>query len=282
MGIQTVKGYIYAEIDYDGANVSCINTDKGLVLVDTPLFLKDISTWKEFILERNPKGVYYIINTDHHFDHIMGNNQLGGTVIMHQAAREEMLKEGMTLREGMAGMFPDRTQSEIDFILKEPFVPAHITFDDELLLYMGNCTLRVIHARGHTKGTLCVYVVEDKVLITGDDVVGGLHPYKGQAIFADWLETLKKLENLDIDIIIPGHGEICDKKELNRMIIYFQQMGEITKDLINKGMSRDEIVKEVHRAMINYYDIDPERKERTEAMFDEGTARLYDEITGIS
>jgi glyoxylase-like metal-dependent hydrolase (beta-lactamase superfamily II) len=277
MSAQTLKNRIYTEIEYDGANVSCIDTGEGLVLIDTPLLQKDISHWQGFVAGLNDKDVRYIINTDHHFDHIIGNKQLGGTVIMHEAARAAMLTEGMTLRESMAGMSPGRTQEETDFILSEPLIPAHITFSDEMTLHLG-CTFRLIHTPGHTPGTICVHLVEDKVLFTGDNVVVGSHPYKGQGNFGDWLATLKRLEEMPADTIVPGHGEVCDKAGLKQVIRYFEELLTMTKDLLEKGVPREDVVAQVRDGLLGCYEIEPEMKEGAEAIFDEGTRRLCDEL----
>jgi glyoxylase-like metal-dependent hydrolase (beta-lactamase superfamily II) len=278
MSVEIIKDYIHARLDFEGANVTCINTEQGLVLVDTPMLPWQIAQWKEFVLGLNSLGIQYIINTDHHFDHVLGNNQLEAPVIMQRTARDEMLTPGRTLREEMVSDAVGWPKEEMDFVLGETLVPARIAFEEDLWLHMGNCTMRLVHTSGHTGGTLCVYLVEDRVLIPGDSVQTGQHPYKGQAIFADWLTTLEMLQKLDVDIIVPGHGEVCRRDAIEKMHTYFQKLWDSVAERHKEGTPKDRVIEEVHAKMIGYYDVDPEAREWVEATFDLGTARLYDEI----
>lgn len=278
MPIEQVKDDIYVNVEYDGANVACINTDAGLVLIDTPMLPKDINHWQSFLTGLNPKGVQYIIVTHHHFDHIIGNRTFGGKVIMHEIAKDEMLEKNGTLRESMAPYAPGRTAEEIDFILSEPLILPEITFSDELSLCFGNVNFQLIHIGGHTRGSICVYMEKEKALFAGDNITGGYHPYKGNANFKEWIEALQFLSCLDIDLIISGHGVVCEARELDRYIEYFTRLWFRTEHLIKKGKSKDEIIKKVHEEMFGYFKVDPERLEGAKMMFDLGTARLYNEI----
>ena len=84
--IQTYKDRILVETEYDGANVSCIRTQKGLVLVDSPFLPGDAREWAGLIRERTGRDVAFQINTDHHFDHVMGNEFLTDNIICHNTA----------------------------------------------------------------------------------------------------------------------------------------------------------------------------------------------------
>ena len=137
MGIEAITRRIHANVEYDGSNVACIDTGEGVVLVDTPMLPNDIAHWKRFVLGLSPKGIRYIAITHAHFDHIIGCNQLGGTVIMQRGGRETLFEEDATLRESMAGLSPDRTQEEVDFILSEPLIASEITMEKELTLNLG-------------------------------------------------------------------------------------------------------------------------------------------------
>ena len=123
MSIEKISEHIFANVEWDGGNIACINTDEGVVLVDTPMLPEHIAEWKAFVLGLNPKGIKYIINTHIHFDHIIGNYQLGGTLIMHEKMRENLFKENATLRESfVVPGTPGRTQEQIDI---QTVVPGH-------------------------------------------------------------------------------------------------------------------------------------------------------------
>lgn len=278
MGIDRIKNRVYVNTGYDGANVACIDTDKGPVLVDTPMLAKDIAHWGSFLSGLNPKEVPYIIVTHSHFDHIIGNKTFTGPVVMHEAALQQMLKEGGTLREAMAPLAPGRTKEDVDFILSEPLVYPEITFEEDLSLHVGGVVFRLFHIGGHTPGSLCVYLENEKIILPGDNVTAGLHPYKGDGNFRDWIDSLKFMKSLDAEVIIPGHGEICEAGELDRFIEYFTRLWHMTENLIKKGKPKEEIVEKVHERMFGYFEVDPARLEGAKMMFDMGTARLFNEL----
>lgn len=278
MDIKEIKGRIFVNVDYELANVACINTGEGLILVDTPTLPRDISHWKKFLKNLGPGNVKYILITHHHFDHIMGCNQLGGKVIMHEKARSEMLQKDGTMREVMARTLPGWSREEVNFVLSEPIVMPEITFSNSMSLFLGDVTLRLFHLGGHTEGSLCVYVEEDKVLFTGDNVSAGQHPFRGHGNSAQWIKALRWMQDLEIGVIIPGHGEVCQKDELDRLMEYLVRLSNITEDLIKKGVEREGVLKKVKQMMIDYYEIEPDLLEVTSRLFDLGTSRLYDEI----
>lgn len=75
--------------------------------------------------------------------------------------------------------------------------------------------IHILNTPGHWKACLCVYLPSSKVLFAGD------------TIFGPNIDSLEKLSKLDIRCIIPGHGRLCDTKEISRHITYFEEL--ITK-----------------------------------------------------
>jgi cyclase len=278
MGIEAITEQIHANVEWDGSNVACINTSEGVVLVDTPMLPKDIAQWKKYVLGLNPKGIRYIIITHTHFDHIIGCNELGGTVIMQQKGRGSLFEENATLRETMAGLSPDRTREEVDFILSEPLIPSEITMGRELTLNLGETTLELHHVGGHSADSIIVHAVEEKILMAGDNITSATHPYKGHACFADWIEALEYMNTLDVETVIPGHGETCGPDEIARFIEYMKRLWKVTAESMRAGLSCDDTVRRVADQMFGHFETDAARLEAAKMMFDLGTKRLYREI----
>ncbi|MCP4751090.1 MAG: hypothetical protein GY866_09365, partial [Proteobacteria bacterium] len=65
--MQIYKKRILVETEYVGANVACISTERGLVLMDSPFLPRDARDWKRKIQEQTGRDIAYIVNTDHHF-----------------------------------------------------------------------------------------------------------------------------------------------------------------------------------------------------------------------
>ena len=70
--MQTYKKRIFVETEYLGANVSCISTKKGPVLIDSPFLPRDAEDWARRIRELTGQDIAYLINTDHHPSMMVG------------------------------------------------------------------------------------------------------------------------------------------------------------------------------------------------------------------
>jgi glyoxylase-like metal-dependent hydrolase (beta-lactamase superfamily II) len=77
-------------------------------------------------------------------------------------------------------------------------------------LVLGDIELKVISAPGHSPGSICIYWKERKALISGDVVfdqsIGRTDLPGGQGALLK--ESIRKLATLDVDFLLPGHGEI--------------------------------------------------------------------------
>ena len=86
------------------------------------------------------------------------------------------------------------------------------------------------------------------------------------------------MKSYDIQHIIPGHGEVCGKEEIDRFIDYFKRQWDLAEDLIKKGHSQEVVVDKIGEEMFGFFDVVPERKQGARMMFDIGTGQLYKEI----
>jgi len=70
--------------------------------------------------------------------------------------------------------------------------------------------LEVVHTPGHASNHLCYLLKEEKLLFTGDHIMNGstvvISPPDGN--MQDYLNSLRKLKEYDLENIAPGHGEL--------------------------------------------------------------------------
>jgi glyoxylase-like metal-dependent hydrolase (beta-lactamase superfamily II) len=75
--------------------------------------------------------------------------------------------------------------------------------------------LHVLHTPGHESGHCCFYAGDDKVLFSGDNILGYgtavIHPPDGN--MTDYLNSLERLLEFSVDLILPGHGPLIAKAE---------------------------------------------------------------------
>ncbi len=88
-------------------------------------------------------------------------------------------------------------------------------YDDNDRIAFGGGELHVLHTPGHESGHCCFYEGGDKVLFSGDNILGYgtavIHPPDGN--MSDYLQSLERLLGFDISLILPGHGPLVGKPE---------------------------------------------------------------------
>jgi glyoxylase-like metal-dependent hydrolase (beta-lactamase superfamily II) len=103
---------------------------------------------------------------------------------------------------------------------------SNITADKEVgegdIISLNGIDLEIVHTPGHSPGHICLYLRKDRVMFSGDQVVGlgttAIHPPLGD--MAQYIDSLRKLLTYDIELICPGHGiPIRDpRKKLEELI----------------------------------------------------------------
>ena len=233
--MQKITDNVYVETGYNGCNVSFVVTGEGLVMIDCPMVPAEAANWRDTIAGYG--RLRYLINSEPHIDHFAGNCFFDGTVVAHEGTREVMLETSTEQQEGMLKMMaPDGLPLPDDF----RFCPPAITLSQRLNLHLGEHTFKLINLPGHSPFQVVVYVPEEKVIFTSDNVVNGTPPFMHQALPYEWLETLKKMQRLDADVMVPGHGDVCGPGYLPEMMNTVQTWIDAVKEVIDQGMSLEE------------------------------------------
>ena len=90
---------------------------------------------------------------------------------------------------------------------------------------------KVILTPGHSPGHVCLYEPNRKLLFSGDHVLPeisphvGLHPQSGQDPLGDYLSSLKALADLEVNLVLPGHGPAFSglKKRVEELLYHHEQ-----------------------------------------------------------
>lgn len=88
-------------------------------------------------------------------------------------------------------------------------------YDDNDRIAFDDGELNVLHTPGHESGHCCFYESDEKILFSGDNILGYgtavIHPPDGN--MTDYLKSLERLLGFDISLILPGHGPLVGKPE---------------------------------------------------------------------
>ncbi len=77
----------------------------------------------------------------------------------------------------------------------------------------GDYSFRCIETPGHTRGHLCLYEADRKILISGDHILRDITPnislwFGEEDALKEYLESLDKVSLLDVGLVLPGHRRI--------------------------------------------------------------------------
>jgi glyoxylase-like metal-dependent hydrolase (beta-lactamase superfamily II) len=225
--IQQITGDLYM-ISGEGGNLAVYVTAEGVILVDD-MYERNYADVVAHVKTVTSQPVRYVLNTHHHDDHAGGNvGALAGgvDVVAHRNVRSTMTR------------------------LKQPGLPR-ITFSDQMAVFLGGKEVRSYHfGRGHTDGDAIVHFPAERVIHTGDLFLArppgapGLHLYfdyanGGSAV--EWSQTLGEAMKLDFATVIPGHGAVSTRADVETWLTDLDAMRSHLRDLIGQGRQREEI-----------------------------------------
>ncbi|MEA1959919.1 MAG: MBL fold metallo-hydrolase [Bacillota bacterium] len=75
---------------------------------------------------------------------------------------------------------------------------------------VGEFSFQCVETRGHTKGHMCLYEPNKKILVSGDHILGKITPNitlweLNEDVLGNYLDSLDKIARLEIDTVFPGH-----------------------------------------------------------------------------
>lgn len=163
--------------------------------------------------------------THSHFDHAQGLEQFRGLgpVLVHPNTRRRLEADGV------------RAQ--------------WVDVEGPIELRLGDEVVRVWHpGRGHTDGDLVAYLVERKLLVTGDLVTARLEPVidvdAGGDVLA-WAATVDGLLTLDFVTALPGHGDPVGRDALSTLRDYLRLVERAVAEGQRQGWTEDEVAARV-------------------------------------
>jgi cyclase len=276
---------VYTETKLRGCNPSYVVTSDGVVVIDTPqLPTRAVAMRKE---AEAHGSIRYLINTEHHVDHIFGNYFFkgAGAVVEHQGVYDnfmvvtpdldpyEYAKEAIPTDDPAgAAIFPEREAYYAD--------PnkGRIVFTGDLTLRVGDTTFRLLHTPGHTPGQVAVHVPEERVVFTGDTVFCECQTWLMTSNVDQWIDSLSRIRALDVDHVIPGHGPVTTSAYLDTQRSNLLDWKAAVAAAVAKGWSREETIERVNFA--ERYPVDIGQGYMMSHIQTLNAASLWDKFTG--
>ena len=253
--MERVTPTVFTDTTLRGCNPSFVVTSDGVVVIDTPQLPTRAVAMRAEAESHGP--LRYLINTEHHVDHIFGNYFFRGAcpVVEHRGVFDNFMVVTPDLdpyeyaREAIptddpegAEIFPDRETYYAD--------PnkGSIVFTGDLTLSVGDRTFRILHTPGHTPGQVAVHVPEDRVVFTGDTVFCECQTWLMTSNIDQWIAALDRIGSLDVDHVIPGHGPVTTRAYLAVQRSNLLDWKAAVAAAVAKGWSRAETIERVNFA----------------------------------
>ena len=253
-------------------------TPDGIIVVDP--MNSEMAAWlKTQLDERFGLPVKYVIYSHHHNDHASGGEVFADTAtfVGHENMRKNMRApaadapllprqrlwdangDGLIQLAEAAGTPHHEVFTSLDTNADEGLshaemwmrrsggeqVPPDIYYADKASITLGGKTVELHYTgRNHTDDTTVLLFPDERTIHSVDFLTPKRPPaydlYGG--FFPDWLESLQRVEQLDFDIISPGHelpGTKADAIEQRR---YMEELIAAVTAGISAGLTEEELV----------------------------------------
>lgn len=268
---------VHLQRDAAGGNCALVVSRRGPVLVDTPMLPSAGRQWQMELLDIGLSRIHAIINTDYHPEHFLGNHIfMPTTVFGHEESFKPLEKYDEEMLQELAEPYRDSDPVLASEIQTIPVGRPDISVSDRVTLHLKDRKIQVLYMEGHTPASLGVYLPEERLLFAGDNITNNEHPAAYHSNSLAWLQTLKRIKEMDIDIIVPGSGEPCGKEVIDPLYEYLAEMRRRILELFKQGASRRECVEKV--GMLDYFPVPKERESEIKLRRRHSVERLYTEI----
>lgn len=252
-GLTDVGNGIYAYLQPNGSwglsNAGLITSGSTSLLVDTLWTLPQTQEMLDAMRAAVPAAatVDILVNSHADSDHTFGNQLVkDARIIATERAAQDMAGDltpdqvrGLLANAGqlgMAGRFLQRILSPFDFSGIELVLPTE-TFSGTKTLQVEDKSVELIDVGpAHSSGDLIVFVPEDRVAFVADLLFVGGHAPVWAGPISNWTKACDQILQLDVDVIVPGHGPITDKAGLGEFRDYLQYVEAEATEMFERGL----------------------------------------------
>ena len=203
-----------------------ITTPKGVIVTD-PISSEAAAWLKAKIKTLTDQPIRYVIYSHHHNDHITGGSVFADTALFvsQAAARPKILQAG------------------------DPQTPVpDVTFTHRMSIDLGGKHVELIYTdRNHSDNSLAVLLPQDRLLFAVDFIPVETVAYRTlpDGYPDEWIDSLRQVEGLEFDTLVPGHGKIGKREHVQMFRGYLQDLRAAVKEQLQKGVSVEEAKKNI-------------------------------------
>lgn len=169
-------------------------TPDGVIATD-PINAEAAAWLKDEIKARFDQPIKYVVYSHDHRDHIAGGEifaEDGAVVVAHENAKRAIIGE------------------------QRPTAAPDLTFSDRMTIELGGKSVELIHfGQSHSDNLIVMHFPDERTLFTVDIITVRRLPFKtlSDSYFPEWIDYIRQVEQLDFDILAPGHGPLGSKQD---------------------------------------------------------------------
>ncbi|MGA1822798.1 MAG: MBL fold metallo-hydrolase [Thermoplasmatota archaeon] len=107
---------------------------------------------------------------------------------------------------------------------------------------VGRYSFEAVFTPGHSKGHMCLYEREKKILFSGDHLLDDITPNislweEGEDPLSDYLRSLGKVMKMDVDMVLPGHRRLIEdhRRRIDDLIRHHEERADEVEDILKDG-----------------------------------------------
>ena len=216
-------------------------TDKSVVVVDPGSSLQVGRALLEKIRKQTDKPITHVFDSHVHGDHWLGNHAfLEENPDVKIYAHPEMIAEA---KDGEAEVWINLMNTLTEGATKDTKITLPtIALENNQEIKVDNITIKAhLNKFAHTKTDAMFEIIEDKVLITGDNTFSGRMPRLDDGSFTGNIAAMDVGLNLDITVVVPGHGAVGGKELLSDFREFLYTIYDTSKTLLDEDMESFEM-----------------------------------------
>lgn len=192
------------------------------VIVTDPIDAEAAAWLEEEIAKRFNAPIKYLIYSHDHADHIAGGEVFADTaiVVAHEKAKPHIVGE------------------------RRPTAVPQVTFSDLMEIELGGKRVEIVYlGLNHSDNTIVMRFPDERVLFVVDIVAKDRLPFRDfpNAYIEQWIESLKRIEAMDFDILAPGHGGLGTKADVAANRRYVEELRAEVLAQMRAGKPLEEI-----------------------------------------
>ena len=239
----------FTEIYFAGCNPSFVETSDGYVMINSPQQPIDAVRWRERMEEKAP--IRYLINTEPHGDHIAGNAYFPKVKVVGQVKLKECFDRYLyafgTMEEKRERM--KETDPDSVWLVGHPDYPASQPAQAHLHR-RADAHCRQSHlphpppSGPHRAADLDPRAGGGGRLHRRQHLPQMPHAGSRNATRGNGSTALDSIAALDVETIVPGHGDPCGKAYLKEQAQIVENWIGLVERFVDRGLSADDALKE--------------------------------------